>query len=116
MFPLAPSQTAETPWRRDERVTRGRSICIEVNANVVQAFEGETLIAALAAAGFITLRHSPTAGTPRGAFCLMGVCQECLVHVDGVPVTACLDPVREGMVVVLDKLARERRAADGANL
>ena len=102
-------------WKRDARVSRGRAVQIRVDAETIDAFEGESLAVALAAAGFVTLRQSSTAGTPRGAFCLMGVCQECLVHVDGVAVTACLDPVRDGMVVVLDQLARERRAAPGGH-
>ncbi len=35
----------------------------------------------------------------RGAFCHMGVCQECALHVDGVLRQACLTPVRPGMAV-----------------
>ena len=63
--------------------------------------EGETLATALAAAGILRLRLSPRARTPRGAFCFMGVCQECAIHVDGVLRQACMVPVREGMIVEL---------------
>jgi aerobic-type carbon monoxide dehydrogenase small subunit (CoxS/CutS family) len=59
---------------------------------------------ALALAGRLELRKSPKAGRPRGLFCLMGSCQECLVRVDGEPVLACLEPVRAGMKVELDLL------------
>jgi D-hydroxyproline dehydrogenase subunit gamma len=100
-----PSIRAETParWSRDARVARGRPVRITVGGVSTDAFEGESLVVALAMAGHLVLRHSPTAGTPRGAFCLMGVCQECVVHVDGAAVTACLEPVRPGMTVVLDR-------------
>lgn len=77
----------------------------------VEAPEGECLAVALAVAGLSVLRHSPMAGGPRGVFCLMGSCQECLVHVDGAPVLACMEPVRPGMRVMLDRLVREWPAA-----
>jgi predicted molibdopterin-dependent oxidoreductase YjgC len=65
----------------------------------MEAPAGEPLAAALAASGILTLRASPRAGTPRGAFCFIGVCQECLVRVNGSLVQACLEPVAAGMVV-----------------
>ena len=43
---------------------------------------------------------TPVAGAPRAPYCLMGVCFECLVTVDGVGSRqGCLVPVREGMKV-----------------
>jgi predicted molibdopterin-dependent oxidoreductase YjgC len=45
------------------------------------------------------LRHTQS-GSPRGVFCGMGVCFDCLVTVDGRPdVRACVTPVRDGMRV-----------------
>ena len=44
---------------------------------------GRSIAAALLAVGVRALRRSPRAGTPRGAFCHMGVCQECLIWADG---------------------------------
>lgn len=49
----------------------------------IEARVGESLAAALTAAGVLALRHEETGGE-RGMFCGMGVCQECLVTVDGV--------------------------------
>ena len=60
---------------------------------------GETIAIALLCAGKLDLRRSPRAGSPRGAFCMMGVCQECLVRVDGVLRQACLTPAENGMRV-----------------
>lgn len=79
---------------------------ISVDGVAVEAPAGQSLGVALALAGQLELRRSPNAGTPRGLFCLMGSCQECLVHVDGRPVPACLEPVRAGMLVELDRLRR----------
>ncbi len=50
-------------------------------------------------AGVRALREAPRSGAPRGMFCAMGVCFECLVRVDGELRRACLVRVREGMQV-----------------
>ena len=60
---------------------------------------GETIATALLCAGQLDLRRSPRAGGPRGVFCMMGVCQECLIRVDGVVRQACLTPAENGMRV-----------------
>lgn len=86
-----------------------------VDGVAVLAYEGECLATALAVAGLTVLRHSPNEGGSRGVFCLMGSCQECLVHVDGAPVVACMEPVRAGMQVNLDRFARERLPASDRN-
>lgn len=78
---------------------RGRAVSFLFDGRRVEAFEGESVACALLAAGFRTLRSSPRAGAPRGMFCLMGSCQECVVRVDGRRTTACQEPVREGMDV-----------------
>ena len=60
----------------------GAAIAIDFEGRVVQGRPGETLAAALAAAGIRDLRLTQR-GEPRGIFCGMGVCQECLVEIDG---------------------------------
>ena len=80
-------------------VERPTPVTITVDGRPISAFAGESLAAALFAAGIRTLRRSPRAAAPRGMFCLMGVCQECLVWLDGRRVTACEEPVREGMAI-----------------
>ncbi|MGQ0664324.1 MAG: FAD-dependent oxidoreductase [Pseudomonadota bacterium] len=63
----------------------------------VRALEGESLAAALTAAGIVGLRTTRR-GEPRGVFCGMGVCFDCLVRIDGRPSQrACLTKVRAGM-------------------
>ena len=60
---------------------------------------GETIATALLCAGQLDLRRSPRAGGARGVYCMMGVCKECLIRVDGVVRQACLTPVEDGMRV-----------------
>jgi hypothetical protein len=56
--------------------------------------EGEPIAAALLAAGYRVMRTMPRTGDPRGGYCMVGRCTDCLVIVDGVPnVFACLTPV-----------------------
>lgn len=44
--------------------------------------------------------HNAKDGSPRAPYCLMGVCFECMMEIDGVEnVQSCLVPVREGMTV-----------------
>ena len=72
-------------------------VSIDFDGAAVPAMEGETVAAALTAAGITALRHARD-GTARGVFCGMGVCFECLVSVDGRPSQrACMTKVRDGM-------------------
>ena len=59
------------------------------------------LAAAMLTAGIVSLRKSPQGKTARGAFCLMGVCQECLVRIDGQTRQACLVLIVDGLSVQL---------------
>jgi aerobic-type carbon monoxide dehydrogenase small subunit (CoxS/CutS family) len=79
-------------------VERGARVTITVDGEPLPAFLGETLAAAMLADGRRTLRRSPRSGSPRGIFCGMGICYDCLMVVDGRPnVRACMTPVAEGM-------------------
>jgi predicted molibdopterin-dependent oxidoreductase YjgC len=74
---------------------------ITVDGTAISVPAGMSLAAALAAVGRRVLRRSPRAGLPRGAFCFMGVCQECVVLVDGRADRACMTEVRPGLSVTL---------------
>lgn len=65
------------------------------------AFEdGQTVGAALARAGIRSWRMTRAAGRPRGLFCGIGICFDCLITVDGEPnVRACVRQAAEGMSV-----------------
>lgn len=73
---------------------------VVVDGRTVRAWEGETVAAVLLAEGMRTFRRSLVRHEPRGLFCGMGVCYECLVTVDGrAYVRACMTPVADGMVI-----------------
>jgi len=100
-----PSAGSRRPGRGRNGVTgvRADSVTLDValrwNGTEVRCRAGETVAVALLCAGRLDVRRSPRTGSPRGAFCMMGVCQECLVRIDGVPRQACLTPVEDGMRV-----------------
>lgn len=83
-------------------VRRGTPLELWVDGEVIQAYEGETIAAALTAAGRKVLRHAPRTGATRGVFCGIGACFECLVTVEGMgQVRSCMVAVRPGMRVSL---------------
>lgn len=68
---------------------------------------GDSVAAAMLAAGVRACRETPASGAARGPYCLMGVCFECLVVIDGVGSRqGCLVPVAEGMRVQTQRGAR----------
>jgi glycine/D-amino acid oxidase-like deaminating enzyme len=75
------------------------AIGIRFDGRELPALPGETIAAALAAADIVAVRQARS-GAPRGPFCGMGVCFDCLVTVNGQPnQRACLSKVEEGMDV-----------------
>lgn len=87
--------------RIEGNVRRGPAVDFTVDGAKVTGIEGESLATALLAAGIRRLRCSPRSGAARGIFCMMGSCQECLVHVGDNAVLACMEPVRAGLAVSL---------------
>ena len=76
------------------------SVAFTFEGGTLAARPGDSVASALLAAGETVFRTTPVSGAPRGAFCMMGVCFECLVEIDGVPNRqACMVPVSEGMNV-----------------
>lgn len=75
---------------------------------------GETLAGALMVAGVVDFRQTPTSGTVRGPWCLMGICYECLLRIDGRDnQRACMTDTRPGMTVERQIGARRDAAGDG---
>ncbi len=83
-------------------------VTIRFEGAEIKADRGQTLAAALLAAGIGQFRTSVVSGEPRAPYCLMGVCFECLLTVDGIQNRqSCLIEVRDGMAV-----SRQHRARD----
>ena len=73
----------------------------------LRAAPGDSVAAALLRAGVDAFRTSVVGGEPRGPHCLMGVCFDCLVTIDGVPNRqSCQVDVAEGMRVESQQGAR----------
>ena len=84
-------------------VERGKLIEFVVDGEVLPAYVGETIAGALTAAGRRVFRHSEKTGSPRGVFCGIGICFDCLVTVEGMGrVRSCMVEVRPGMRVSLE--------------
>jgi sarcosine oxidase subunit alpha len=79
---------------------RGRAIEFSFDGRTLTGHEGETIAAALHAAGVRVLRRSIRRSRPRGFFCAIGRCSSCLMTVDGVPnIMTCVTLLRPGMRV-----------------
>ena len=75
-------------------------ITIYVDGKEIPAKSGEPIAAALLAAGIRVFRKTAKKGYPRGIFCGIGRCTDCVMTVDGKPnVRTCVTPVRAGMKV-----------------
>jgi predicted molibdopterin-dependent oxidoreductase YjgC len=76
------------------------SITVTFAGRTLEAREGQTVAAALTAAGVRSWRTTRRGQRPRGLFCGIGACFDCLITIDGRPAQrACLVPVRDGMIL-----------------
>jgi predicted molibdopterin-dependent oxidoreductase YjgC len=74
------------------------ALTILIDGVAVEAHEGDNVAAAMLGASHLTTRTSPLSDAPRAPYCLMGVCFECLVTIDGVGNRqACMTAVEPGM-------------------
>lgn len=77
-----------------------REVSFYWEGNEITAQEGDTIAAALLAAGITHTRETPVSQSARAPFCMMGSCFECRVEVDGEHnVQACMRPVEPGINV-----------------
>ncbi|MPY50458.1 (2Fe-2S)-binding protein [Streptomyces acidicola] len=74
------------------------TVTVTIDGTRTQAWAGQSVTAALVAAGVWALRRNPVDGRLRGPFCGMGVCLECEVTIDGRPGSrSCTAHVTDGM-------------------
>lgn len=79
-------------------ITRGPEVEIVVDGQPIQAFEGENVAAALLAGWRRALRTTARLDEPRGMYCGIGVCFDCVMTIDERPnVRTCQTPVRASM-------------------
>jgi len=102
---MTPTAGPDSGLRLNDPAIRPNAPAVEISfdGETVTAYEGESLAAALVAAGWIVQRTT-SKGQPRGVFCGMGVCHDCLVTVDGqASRRACMTKVRAAMRVESQK-------------
>jgi D-hydroxyproline dehydrogenase subunit gamma len=83
-----------------KRLPEGHAEPVEifVEGRAVLARRGDTVAAALLACGMLACRTTAVSGAARGPYCMMGVCFDCLVTIDGHPnQQGCMIRVHEGM-------------------
>jgi predicted molibdopterin-dependent oxidoreductase YjgC len=92
-----------------------RLLAVTIDGRPFAARDGDTVAATLLAAGLADCRTTPVSGSARGPFCMMGVCFDCLVEIDGRPnQQGCMIPARDGMKIGRQQGARAVAAAPGA--
>jgi sarcosine oxidase subunit alpha len=84
------------------------AVAITVDGRPIEARAGETVAAAMLAAGIAHCRTTPVGGVPRAPYCMMGACFDCLVTIDGVGNRqGCMEVVRGGMAIETQRGKRE---------
>ena len=90
------------------RDSQHAKVTLMIDGRRVEARAGDTVAAAMLAAGIGHCRTTPVSGAPRAAYCMMGVCFDCLVTIDGVGNRqGCLERVRDGMRIETQHGMRE---------
>jgi predicted molibdopterin-dependent oxidoreductase YjgC len=78
----------------------GHTVTVSIEGQSIEVPAGETVAAAVLVSGIGYTRTTPLSGSPRAPFCLMGVCYECLMVINGKPnQRACQEYVAEGMTI-----------------
>ncbi len=86
----------------------GAMISVTIDGRKVEAGAGDSVAAVLLAHGPTVTRRSAVSGAPRAPYCMMGVCFECLVVIDGVGNRqGCLIPIADGMAIETPKARRK---------
>ena len=88
------------------------TVTIELDGETRVVPADMSLAASLLASGLRRSRTTPVSGAPRAPYCMMGVCFECLMEVDGVPSQqTCRIPVAAGLKVRTQEGARDAGGA-----
>ena len=79
---------------------KGETVKFTFDGKELEGYEGEPIAAALKASGLMVHRYTQKEHKPRGIFCAIGRCTDCVMVVDGVPnVRTCITPLKAGMEV-----------------
>ena len=79
---------------------KGEKLAFNFDGRLLYGSEGEPVAMALKAAGVMVHHYTHKRNEPRGIFCAIGRCTDCVMVVDGKPNTrTCITPLRENMHV-----------------
>ncbi len=94
-----------------QRQAQGAPVRVTVNGAELQCRAGDSVAAALFVGGVQACRDTAVAEVPRGPYCMMGVCYDCLVTIDGqANQQGCMTAVRDGMKIERQLGARKVQA------
>ena len=86
--------------RMNNPITGSKTVTLTIEGKDINAFEGDTVAAAMLTAGFAYTRITSEKEKRRAPFCMMGICFDCLVEINGIPnQRACQTLVQAGMHV-----------------
>ena len=93
------SVPSDSRWRRLTGAGR-KPVNLVFEETTIQANPGDSVAAAILAAGHASTRTTPVSGRRRGPYCMMGICFECLLEIDGIPNRqGCMVTAEDGMTV-----------------
>jgi hypothetical protein len=79
---------------------KGKKVQFTFDGQIMEGFEGEPVAVALRNSGVLTHRFTIRRNEPRGVFCAIGRCTDCVMVVDGMPnIRTCVEPLKEGSVI-----------------
>ena len=82
------------------KIKNEKLVDITVDGKRIKAYSGEMIASALVANGIKVFRYTEKYSHPRGIFCAIGRCTDCVMEVNGMPnVRTCVAPVEENMVI-----------------
>lgn len=91
-----------------QNTVTAKMVTLHFEGRAIHVRQGLTVAAALLEAGITSFRDMPVSGAARGPFCMMGVCFDCLMVIDGMANSqACMTEVRDGM-----RIERQQGPAD----
>ena len=83
-----------------ETFEKGKKIQFTFDGQSMEGFEDEPIAIALRSNGVLIHRYTTRRNEPRGMFCAIGRCTDCIMVVDGKPnIRTCVEPLKEGMKV-----------------
>jgi predicted molibdopterin-dependent oxidoreductase YjgC len=91
----------------------GKAVSFIFDGKEVSGMEGEPIAMALKAAGLMVHRYTAKRHEPRGVFCAIGRCTDCVMVVDGKPnIRTCVTPLSAGMQVQTQYGAQAMRTTE----